>query len=110
MLVHMMPDELAAELFRKYRLDDVGRISDSDRRLYQAFGLKRGTVGQVMGPRTWWRGFKAAIAGHRVGKPVGDIYQMSGAFLVADGTIVRRFESKHSGDLPDYVQLATVDD
>ena len=109
-LVHMMSDADSVVFFRKYRLDDVPRISDPAQTLYQAFGLKRGTLTQVVGPSVWWQGFKATVLGGNLpGKPVGDIYQLPGAFLVHNGEIVRGFEAANSSDRPDYVDLATCE-
>jgi hypothetical protein len=105
-LVHMMEDGAATELFARYGLDDVPRISDADRRLYGAFELRRGGVGEVAGPRVWWRGFKTAILGrHGFGKPAGDIFQLPGAFLLVDGRIVRAHRGRTSADRPDFDDL-----
>jgi len=106
-LVHMMSDQQACALFQKYALVDLSRFSDSNQRVYHAFGLQRGNVNQVMGPRVWWRGFKAAILSrHWFGKPVGDVFQLPGAFLIADGKIVRQFLPKNSADRPNLLELA----
>lgn len=106
-LVHMMDDAAAAVLFKPFGLDNVARISDPDRRIYAGFGLRRGNVSQVMGPRVWWRGLKATVVGHRPGIPAGDIYQMPGAFLIADGQILRRFEPQTTADRADFEDLTT---
>lgn len=109
-LVHMMPDETARRLFEKYGLDDCDRISDPDQGLYRTFGLKRGSSAQVMGPKTWWRGFKTVVlSGHLPGRPVGDIYQLPGAFLLVDGKIVRGYRPEDSADQPDYTDLAACE-
>jgi peroxiredoxin len=106
-LVHMMNDEQAQDLFRKYGLNDVDRVSDPGQSLYRALGLTRGSAAQVMGPRTWWRGFKTAIlSGHLPGKPIGDVFQMPGAFVVEDGRILRAFRADTSAAKPDYCELA----
>ena len=105
-LVHMMEDGAAAELFARYGLDDVPRISDTERRLYGAFELRRGGVGEVVGPRVWWRGFKTAILRrHGFGKPAGDIFQLPGAFLLVGGRIVRAHRGRTSADRPDFDDL-----
>ena len=105
-LVHMMDDDDAAELFARYDLHDLPRISDVERRLYDAFALKRGRVGEVVGPRVWWRGFKTAVlARHGFGKPAGDIFQLPGAFLLVQGQIVRAHRSRTSADRPNLDDL-----
>lgn len=106
-LVHMMPDDEAAEMFGGYGLDDVARISDPERKLYEAFELKRGGVSQVMGPRVWWQGFKTTILkGHLPGAPGGDVFQLPGAFLVKEGELLRAFRPDTSAEHPDYTELA----
>ncbi len=107
-LVHMMNDQQAQDLFSKYGLHDVDRVSDPEQVLYRAFGLTRGSAAQVMGPGTWWRGFKTAIlSGHLPGKPIGDVFQMPGAFVVENGRILRAFRADSSSAKPDYSELAT---
>jgi len=106
-LVHMTSDEKAAALFQKYGLDDVPRISDPEKTLYETFELKRGAAGQVMGPRVWWQGFKTTVlGGHWPGVPEGDVFQLPGAFVVADGEIIRAFRPENSADHPDYAEFA----
>lgn len=106
-LVHLMSDEEAARLFAQYKLDDVPRISDPAQELYRAFGLKAGSVAQVMGPRIWWAGFKATILGrHLPGKPAGNIFQLPGTFLLDNGEIVRRFVAEDSSQSPDFCEFA----
>ncbi len=109
-LVHMMSDDQARELFQNYKLDDLPRFSDPEQRAYRAFGLQRGNVSQVMGPRIWWRGFKATIlARHGFGKPAGDVFQLPGTFLISDGQIMRQFIPKDSADRPNLLDLAECD-
>ena len=106
-LVHMMPDADAAKLFGQYGLEDVPRISDPDRHVYRGFGLTRGSVRQVMGPGVLWRGLKATLlSGHRPGKPAGDVFQLPGVFLIADGAIVRAFQPETSAARADFEELA----
>jgi len=49
----------------------------------------------------------AALRGHFVGLPAGDIQRMSGAFLLQDGEIRKAFRSKLISDHTDYLALAT---
>ena len=74
-------------------------ISDPNKRLYEDFGLRRGSFGQMFSPRTFRRGFQATRAGHSVGKPVGDPWQLSGAFLIGqDGRILGEHRSSDASD------------
>ncbi len=106
-LVHMLDDQRAADLFAQYGLSHVDRISDPDLKLYHAFALKRGGVGDVMGPKIWWKGFKATfLGGHLPGKPGGDVFQLGGAFLVHQGEIVRAFRPDNSAVHPDFAEFS----
>ncbi len=105
-LVHMISDEAAASFFAKYGLDDVARFSDPDRKLYQAFELQRGNLGQLLGPSVWWRGAKAFFSGHGVGRLQGDGFQLPGTFIIHHGRIVQSFRNKTAADRPEYAQMA----
>lgn len=106
-LVHMASEEDAAAFFDRYGLGGAERVSDPERVLYRAFGLQRGRFLQLFGPRVAVRGLRAAIDGHRVGRLVGNGFQMPGVFLVRDGRIERAFRHRTAGDRPDYDELAT---
>lgn len=109
-LVHMTSPERGREFFTQYGLADLPQVSDPERKLYQAFDLHRGSVGQLLGPRVWWRGFKAGILqGHGVGKWEGDVTQMPGTFLVYRGKIVKAFRHKSAADRPDYAEMAACE-
>lgn len=102
-VVHMVGDDRAAEYLKRYDLPEHVRISDPDKSLYAAFELERGRLGQLFGLRVWWRGFLAGVVGrHLVGGLAGDGFQMPGAFIVKDGTIVRAFRHHDAADRPDY--------
>ena len=106
-LVHMMSDAEAASLFAKYGADDLPRISDPERRLYQQFELPRAGYWEIAGPPTWWSGLKATLSGNLPSKPRGDIFQLPGAFLIQDGKILRAFRPKSSGERAPLDDLAT---
>jgi hypothetical protein len=91
------------QILGKHGLRDLDRICDPRQELYQAFGLKQGTAGQLYGPKVWWRGFAAGIlSGHGIGKAVADATQMPGVFLLEQGVIARRFRHRSAADRPDY--------
>jgi hypothetical protein len=76
-------------------------LSDPSRASYRAFGLKRGGVNEVMGPAPALAGLRAAAKGHFVGRPVNDVYQLGGLFLIdADGRIRYARYPRHAGDNP----------
>jgi peroxiredoxin len=75
-------------------------LADPQRIAYQAYGVPRASVMQVAGPAVWAGGLKATL---RAGfaKPVGDVLQLHGSFIV-DGQGVIRFIHlpAHSADQP----------
>jgi peroxiredoxin len=108
--VHMGTEQQAQEFFRKYGMEDLPRISDSDRSLYRAFGLPRGSLMELFGPKVWIRGFQAGVMkGHGVGALVGDGFQMPGVFLVFHGEILRSFRHQSAADRPNYVELTSLE-
>jgi len=107
-LVHMSAEENAAAIFAKYGLEDVARVSDPGCAVYRAFGLPRGSLGDVLGPKVWWRGFQAAILGrHGLGALQGDGFQMPGVFLLFPGEVVRSYRHQSAADRPDYMALVS---
>jgi peroxiredoxin len=107
-LVHMGDSQAIEKQVEKYGLRGVDRICDREQRLYAAFGLKRGKLGQLFRLRVLLRGFQAALlGGHGIGRLSADITQMPGLFLLDDGGIVRRFRHRTAADRPDYAALCT---
>lgn len=105
--VHMTTEAEAREIFANYGVADLDRISDPERNLYRAFGLKQGTARQLLGPKVWWRGFIAGVLrGHGVGRLKGNGFQMPGAFIFHESGVVRSMIHKSAADRPDYLKLA----
>jgi hypothetical protein len=103
--VHMGTEDLAEPFFREHGVADVARVADPQARLYEAFGLKRGTVVQLFGPAVWARGLSALAKGHGVGAWVGDPTRMPGAFLIHHGEVLKAFRHASIGEVPDYLAL-----
>ena len=105
-LVHMADSAAIEEQLANYGLRGVDRICDSEQTLYKAFGLKRGKLRQLFGPKVVWRGLKAGLMeGHGVGRPSADSSQMPGLFLLRNSTIIRRFRHRTAADRPDYAGI-----
>lgn len=64
-------------------------LADPERKAYAAYGLSAGTLMQVLGPRVWWRGFRTWRSGYSAGKPIGDVRQMPGVFIINRAGIIR---------------------
>jgi hypothetical protein len=83
----------------------VTRIADPKCELYRAFGLGRGGLMELFGPRVWWLGAMSIFKGCGVGHLAGDGLQMPGAFLFRHGRIVASQRAKSAADLPDIPAL-----
>ncbi len=90
----------------KYNLKEAKIISDPERKLYQKFGLARGSVKQIFGKESLARSFEANDAGHKISKIQGDVFQMPGVFLIHKGEVIKAFRHTHVGELPDYEELS----
>ncbi len=106
-IIHMGSPMDATVKFCQYGLDGVHRFSDPHCELYRAFGLKRGTFGQLFGWKVIRRGIAAAWKGHGIGPLEGDGFQMPGVFRLRDGRIEAALRAGTAADRPDYVELAT---
>lgn len=103
--VHM-GNENDVQKFEARGAGEFSRFSDPERLLYSEFELGLGTLGQLFGPATFIRGFKAAIMDrHGFGKLEGNGLQMPGAFLIRDGEIVAAYRHEAASDRPNYVEF-----
>ena len=108
-LVHMGDSGAIAKWIEKNGLSDLDTICDREQKLYIAFGLKRGSLLQLFGPKVLWRGFLAGVVrGYGVGSPAADSAQMPGLFLLHKSAIVRRFRHRSASDRPDYAGLCEL--
>ena len=109
-LVNMGQAQELNKLLAKYRLSGLDLISDPDQRLYDVFGLRRGTFRQLFGWKVLWRGVIGGVMlRHGIGLAHADASQLPGAFLLDSCAIVRRFRHRSVADRPDYVSLTTSD-
>ncbi len=105
--VHQGPeDEYTRTVFADEGVAELPRVSDPDRTLYRAMGLKRGNLWQMFGVKVWWRSMQAVASGARGGKVVGDAFQMPGVFVVFKGRVVRSMTFKSQSDRPNYAGMA----
>jgi peroxiredoxin len=105
-LVHMADAIELDRLITKYGLAGVDRICDPLQQLYDVFGLKRGTIGQLFGWKVLTRGiFDGVVRRHGIDLAHADASQLPGVFLVDRSEIVRRFRHRSAADRPDYASL-----
>ena len=104
----MSPENFADKMMKKIGLEGVLQISDPDKKIYQEFQLKRGTLRQLFGPRMWIRGFQAGIMeGLWVGRERGDGFQMPGYFVIHQGKVIESYIPKDAADHPDFLEMAS---
>lgn len=109
--VHMSAEGKASTLLQRYGLGDVARVSDPSKHLYRAFGLPRGSLKRLFGPKVWLRGLSAGVLHrHGLGPIDGDGFQMPGVFLIYHGEVLKGFHHQSVADRPDYVRLASLGD
>ncbi|MEQ1828167.1 MAG: SelL-related redox protein [Pirellula sp.] len=98
-VVHMGSRSEGDAMLGRFGLESVMHVSNPKSELYRAFHLQRGNVSQLLGPRVWWRGFKAAILdGHGFGMLAGDGFQLGGTFILENGKITESFPAKNAAD------------
>jgi peroxiredoxin len=108
-LVHLSDDASFGAFAAGYGLGDVPRVSDPERALYRALGLRRASFLEMLNPRVWWRGFQAAILEkHGFGGAQGDVAQMPGVFLIRDGGVVAGHMHRSPADRPDYLEVCQL--
>jgi hypothetical protein len=90
------------------RWPEVPAIADPGHALYSAAGLGRGSLAQVVGPRAILASVRALLKGNLVGKPVGDVKVMPGAFLLEGDRVLWSHDYRHSGDQPDWSAVLRV--
>ena len=104
--VHMASTLQADVFFENYGLKGTNQISDPTCKLYAQFGLSKGNFSQLLGLKTWVRGFEANAKGIGYSiKKIGDSLQMPGIFLICDGQIKESYIHKSASDKPDYLEL-----
>lgn len=92
-----------ADDFFEDRWPEARVVSDTERRLYPAFGLRRVTLRKLLSPtvlKAFWRNRR-----HGVGRPVGDTLLLSGAFVVESGAIRCAHRGEHPADHPAWPEL-----
>jgi peroxiredoxin len=106
--VHMHPEAQAAAFFARYGVQDLQRVSDPARTLYQAFSVPRAK------PISWFsfgtlRHYLHAIfrGRHYPALVGGDVGQMAGVFRVVDGRIERAIVDPGFETRPDFDELLT---
>lgn len=105
-VVFMQSSPTDSALLTKYGLKDLLVVADPACELYQAYQLQKLKVKQMFSPSVFFKGFRAAILkGHGFGKVCGDIWQLSGVFLIHRGEILAAHVHRDAADRTDYCEL-----
>lgn len=109
-IVHMADYETAESYFKDYNLNNIEHISDPTCRVYIAFGLIKGTLSQLVGLKTWARGFEIAVTKQITPGliRIGDGFQMPGIFVLKNGAIIESFIHNSVADKPNYESFIDV--
>ena len=81
-------------------------IADPEKRLFEAFRLKRAATGALFSAKTVFRGVTAMAKGHGLGAPRGDVRQLPGVFII--GTDGRILFSHHASGPDDHPRPETL--
>ena len=105
--VHMSDAKTADEYFKRFNIENPTHICDPNCKLYQQFGLVKGSFQQLFGFNVWLRGVEANIK-HKygLGRFLGDAFQMPGVFVIRNGTIREQYIHKQASDKPNYQEMA----
>lgn len=104
--VHMDAEDTAKAFFERYGMEDIPRISNPSGDLYEAFGLDRAGLRELLSPSVWFRGISAIATGHFPGRPRGDMFRMPGAFVVKDGKIAKSYLHRTIAERPDMARFS----
>jgi hypothetical protein len=85
---------------------EVRAVADPELVFYEAFGVDRGSLLQMIGPSVFAAGLRARRKGFENGERTGDIYRMPGAFLVQVDRVLWQHRYRHAGDHPDFARVA----
>lgn len=106
-LVHLVDEHKAEEIVAQYGLEDIPRISDPEKKIYKAFGLKRAGFPELFGVSVIVRGIMHTV--FNLNPPrrfMGDGFQMPGVFVIHKGMVLQTFKHTTLADRPDYIELA----
>lgn len=100
------PDKLAT--FKQQLELPFVCLADPKQEAYRAYQCPRGSLLSVMGPAMWGRAIQMLLR-HGLGKPVGDVMQLPGSFVIDRAGILRFVHrSQNSADWASPQELIDV--
>lgn len=95
--------------YQRERLAPLAVLIDETRATYRAYGLGRGSVWRVWGPKVWCSYAKLLRKGRRFRRPTEDTLQLGGDFVVGrDGRLTYAFRSRDPDDRPSVDDLLSA--
>jgi hypothetical protein len=100
------PEE-AKHLFAS-RWPEAHVVCDPHQVFYKEMSIPRATFGQLFGPANFACGLRALAKGNFVGMPSSDPWQLSAAFFVQNGHVLREHRANHGADWPNLLHFAAA--
>jgi hypothetical protein len=96
-------------VYQRERLAPIPVLIDAERATYRAYGLGRGSVWRVWGPKTWWGYARRVARGQSPQRPREDTLQLGGDFVIGrDGVVAMAFRSEDPDDRPSIDSIVHV--
>ncbi|MEM1451678.1 MAG: hypothetical protein AAGI22_21380 [Planctomycetota bacterium] len=105
LLVHMGTPEQGEQFLAK-RWPEARAVSDPNKRLFDAFGLTRGSFAQLFGIDAWVAAARSIK--HGIGLPVGDPLVLAGSFVVMGSDVIESDVAESTASVPDLDRLAVA--
>lgn len=95
----------AGRAFLRQYWPEARGVSDPEQAFYHAFGVERGSVLKMLGPRVLLSKRRATAKGYTSGPANGDIWMMPGVFLVRGDQVIWHHEFKHAAEQPEFDRI-----
>ena len=104
-----MGERAAAAAFRDRERIPFPLLIDPGRRTYEEFGLRKGSLSDIIGPGVVRRGLRSLLQGNRITPPRQDPLQLGGAAVVRPGGVIElEHRNRTSADLIPIERLIAV--
>ncbi len=95
-----MGDVASVAAFRRELALPFRMLADAKQESYRLYGLPRGGLSAVAGPRVWWRGLKSILS-FGAGRIIGDPMQLPGSFVIDRAGVI--LQSHHAANSADWL-------
>ncbi len=94
-----------SEHFWSSRHPEAQVIYDTNLAIARQFGLREGTITQVINPQSMYCSLKAMAQGNFPTGIQGNVFMLPGVFVYSDGRQVYSHIASHASDVPDFENL-----